>query len=93
MDGCMTSAVGGRCTAGQAHHIVRWGWTIVRWVKGGGSFLASHDRRIIFGLGQGPVPSSLSVEVRWPNGEIQRVSNLSAQQYHRIVESSSHRPK
>ncbi len=25
MDGCMTSAVGGRCTAGQAHHIVRWG--------------------------------------------------------------------
>jgi hypothetical protein len=67
--------------------------TLVRWVAGGGSFLASHDRRVVFGLGQVPAPESLSVEIRWPNGQVQRLSGLTPNRYHRIVEPSAHHTK
>jgi hypothetical protein len=61
--------------------------TLVRWVVGGGSFLASHDRRVVFGLGRAPAPGPLSVEIRWPNGQVQKVSRLAPNSYHRIVEA------
>ena len=64
------------------------GRTMIRWVTGGGSYLASHDKRMVFGLGRGPAPESLSVEIRWPNGQVQMVSGLTPNRYHRIVESS-----
>jgi len=67
------------------------GRTMVRWVTGGSSYLASHDKRIVFGLGRGPAPESLSVEIRWPNGQVQTVSGLTTNRYHRIVESSGKR--
>jgi hypothetical protein len=65
------------------------GRTLVRWVTGGSSFLASHDKRIVFGLGRAPVPEALSVEIRWPNGRVQKVSGLTPSRYHRIVEISA----
>jgi hypothetical protein len=63
--------------------------TLVRWITGGGSFLASHDRRVVFGLGRGPAPESVSVEIRWPNGLVQTVSGLTPNRYHRIVEATN----
>ncbi len=57
---------------------------LTRWVTGGGSFLASHDRRIIFGLGSDGVPGEL--QIRWPSGRTQRVQSLAANRYHEIVE-------
>lgn len=60
---------------------------LVRWISGGSSFLASHDRRTVFGLGKGPMPESLSVEIRWPNGHLQKVSGLGTNRYHRVVEN------
>jgi len=63
--------------------------TLVRWVAGGGSFLSSHDKRIVFGLGRVPSSESLSVEIRWPNGQVQKVSGLAPNRYHRIVETST----
>jgi hypothetical protein len=62
---------------------------IVRWISGGGSFLASHDRRIIFGLGSQTVPRPLDLEIIWPNGTVQALSGLSPNRYHTVVERST----
>ena len=60
-------------------------WT--RWITGGASFLATHDKRVRFGLGAGKSPASLELEVRWPSGKWQRATGLAPGRYHRIVES------
>jgi len=62
------------------------GKKLVRWVTGGASIFSSHDHRVVFGLGSKPGPESISLEIRWPNGEMQSVSGLGPNQYHRIVE-------
>ena len=56
-----------------------------RWVTGGASFLASHDRRVVFGLGKA-VKGGCSLEIRWPGGTVQTVSGLEINRYHKIVE-------
>jgi hypothetical protein len=58
--------------------------TLSRWITGGGSFLASHDRRVVFGLGRDGVPGEL--EIRWPSGRVQRVPALAPGRYHDITE-------
>ena len=58
----------------------------LRWVQGGGSFLGSHDRRIVFGLGKDGSDHDLTVEVRWPNGGFGRYEGLAANRYHEVVE-------
>jgi hypothetical protein len=53
---------------------------------GGGSFLSSHDPRMVLGLGG---PSKVdSLEVRWPKpgGGVERFENIPANQYITIVE-------
>lgn len=60
--------------------------TLARWLTGGASFLASHDHRVVFGLGNsGPVPM-LELEIRWPSGTVQRISDLKVNRYHKITE-------
>jgi len=56
-----------------------------RWITSGSSYLSSHDKRVIFGLG-GSRPASVTAEIRWPNGRTQTVSGLAPGRYHRIVE-------
>jgi hypothetical protein len=58
--------------------------TLTRWITGGGSFLASHDRRVVFGLGATTEPPRL--EIRWPDGRTEAVSKLERNRYNRIVE-------
>jgi hypothetical protein len=58
--------------------------TLTRWIAGGGSFLASHDRRTVFGLGADGVAGTL--EILWPSGQLQRVGGLTPGRYHDIVE-------
>ena len=62
---------------------------LVRWITGGSSFLASHDKRLVFGLGDRPTLDVLSVDIRWPNGATQTVSGLVPNRYHRIVETAA----
>lgn len=58
--------------------------TLTRWITGGGSFLASHDRRVVFGLGsQTPVGELV---IRWPSGRVQHINALAAGRYHEIRE-------
>ncbi|MGH9326123.1 MAG: CRTAC1 family protein [Terriglobia bacterium] len=60
--------------------------TLVRWLTGGASFLASHDRRVVFGLGNdAPVPLP-HLTIRWPSGNVQQISGLEINRYHKIVE-------
>ena len=63
------------------------GRKITRWITAGGSYLASHDKRLIVGLGGNPNP--VDVDIRWPNGVSQHLSNLELRQYHRILEPTA----
>jgi len=58
---------------------------LVRWIEGGGSYLSSHDKRLLFGLGAGP-PSAVSAEISWPSGRSQVVAGLAINRYRKIVE-------
>lgn len=58
---------------------------LVRWVEGGGSYLSSHDRRVIFGLG-GHSSQAPNVTITWPSGQTQTVRNLPINRYHKILE-------
>jgi len=59
---------------------------LVRWVTGGSSYLSSHDKRVLFGLGKVPANHPVNVEIVWPNGGTQVASSLGINRYHRIVE-------
>jgi hypothetical protein len=58
---------------------------LVRWVTGGSSYISSHDKRVVFGLGK-ETPQAIELEIRWPNGQLQKVSNLKTRQYNMIKE-------
>ena len=58
---------------------------LVRWITGGGSYLSSHDKRLLFGLGHN-APEKVEAQISWPNGDVQTVSGLAAGHYHSIVE-------
>ncbi len=62
------------------------GGKLVRWVTGGSSYLSSHDKRVLFGLGKVPANHPVNVEIVWPNGGTQVASSLGINRYHRIVE-------
>ncbi len=55
-----------------------------RWVLGGGSFLSSSDRRLLFGLGN-TIPPTVTAEIRWPDGHLQ-TATLTVGQYNFIHE-------
>ena len=50
----------------------------------GGSFLATHDRRVVFGLGKDT--ATAEIEILWPSGLVQSVIALALNRYHQIVE-------
>jgi hypothetical protein len=66
------------------------GRRLVREVVGGGSYLSSSDRRLVFGLGTETKADSL--EIRWPSGAVERFSNVPAGKYLRFVEGRPFRP-
>lgn len=57
----------------------------VRWLTGGGSFLASHDKRLIFGLGEAG-PDRVEATIQWPSGRRQHLAGLRTNRYHAVVE-------
>jgi hypothetical protein len=50
----------------------------------GGSFLASHDPREILGLGQAAKLDSL--EIKWPSGKVDKLTNVPINSYVKVVE-------
>ena len=55
---------------------------LTRFAKGGGSYLSSGDRRLLFGLGQETKPGRLTVT--WPDGGKQTFDGLAGDRYYRI---------
>jgi hypothetical protein len=62
---------------------------LVRRLTGGSSYLASHDKRVLFGLGKLSGDRRVDVEIVWPNGNVQIATSLEINRYHRIVEQVS----
>lgn len=59
---------------------------LMRWVIGGASYLSSHDKRILFGLGGLAANQTVNVEILWPSGVQQNVTALKINRYHQVVE-------
>lgn len=53
-------------------------------VRGGGSYLSSNDQRLHFGLG--PETVIKSVEIEWPSGLSEKLTNVAADNLYTIVE-------
>jgi hypothetical protein len=63
------------------------GKKLVRTVKGGGSYLSSGDRRIVFGLG--PRDRAGRLTVRWPSGKTQAWEGLAVNRYWKLHEGEA----
>ena len=61
---------------------------LVRWVTGGSSYLSSHDKRVLVGLGPLPDSANVQVEIRWPSGTLQRLNGLTPGRYHKVIETA-----
>jgi enediyne biosynthesis protein E4 len=81
--GSNRDAVGARVS------VVAGGRTIVRHVKGGGSYASAHERRLLIGLG--PAARVDRVEVRWPNAKaaVQTFGPLEADRSYKLVEGEA----
>ncbi len=55
---------------------------------GGGSFLSSHDPRIVLGIGKRTKVDSLEIQWPQPSGKIERITELPIDRYITIVESA-----
>jgi hypothetical protein len=55
-------------------------------VRGGNSYLSQNDLRLHFGLGKSTKIDA--VEIRWPNGKVESLENVSADSIYTIVEGS-----
>ncbi|HEY4742579.1 MAG TPA: ASPIC/UnbV domain-containing protein, partial [Candidatus Acidoferrales bacterium] len=53
---------------------------------GGGSFLSSHDPRVVLGMGQRSKIDSLEVKWPQPSGAVERFTDLPIDRYITIVE-------
>jgi hypothetical protein len=60
---------------------------LVRVIKGGGSYLSSGDRRVLFGLGANAKVGRLTV--RWPSGKTQTWDSLAADRYWALQEGEA----
>lgn len=80
-------AIGAKLTLNAA------GKKFVRWVTGGSSYLSSHDKRVIFGLGGLTASRNVDVEIVWPSGSRQTEVGLTIDRYHEIKERQEPSPK
>jgi hypothetical protein len=73
-----------RNASGARLRLTAAGKTQVREVRAGSSYLGQHDLRVHFGLAQATAIDRL--EIRWPNGQTETVSNVAVNQIVTITE-------
>ncbi|MGH8099809.1 MAG: CRTAC1 family protein [Chthoniobacterales bacterium] len=61
-----------------------------RFRVGGGSYLSSHDPRIVLGLGKNTKLDSLEIKWPEPSGLVQRFTDLPVNRYMKIIEGQPH---
>src|SRR2546426_694482 len=81
----------GRDAVGAVVSVTAGGRRQVRQKVGGASYLAAHDQRLLFGLGD--ARAAERVEIRWPSGAVSSLENVPARQYVRIQEPSPSEPR
>ncbi len=54
-----------------------------QYVTSSGSYLSASDKRVHFGLGSA---ANINVEIRWPSGTIQQLTNVHADQFLSVIE-------
>ena len=64
--------------------IVAGGMTQTDEVHSGGSYLSQNDLRVHFGLGSATKIDK--VEIHWPSGRIETLTDLAADQYYNVLE-------
>ena len=64
--------------------IVAGGMTQTDEVRSGGSYISQSDFRLHFGLGSAEKVESL--EVRWPSGKVETITNLAADRFYALLE-------
>jgi hypothetical protein len=73
-----------RSAIGAVVAVAAGGRTLVRQVKGGGSYMSSNDPRLLIGLGAAPRVDH--VEVRWPSGARSTLAGLNVDRDYAIRE-------
>ena len=76
-----------RSNPGAVGAIITWeagGVKFRRLKTAGGSFLASHDPREILGIGKATKVDS--IEIKWPSGKVDRLTNPPIRKYLKVVE-------
>jgi hypothetical protein len=63
------------------------GRTLTRFAKGGGSYLSSGDRRLLFGLGGAESVGRLTIA--WPRGAVQIIDGLAVDRYWQVTAGES----
>lgn len=58
----------------------------MREVRSGGSYIGQNDLRVLFNLPPGTDTKSLAITIRWPNGETQKLSQLTLDKYSKVEE-------
>ena len=64
--------------------IVAGGMTQTDEIHSGGSYLSQNDLRVHFGLGAATKIDSL--EIRWPSGKVETLTNLAVDQFYSVLE-------
>ena len=64
--------------------IVAGGMTQTEEIHSGGSYLSQNDLRVHFGLGAATKIDS--VEIRWPSGKVETLTNLAADNFYAVLE-------
>jgi enediyne biosynthesis protein E4 len=75
-----------RLAIGARLKIVAGSLTQTEEVRSGGGYLSQHDLRIHFGLGSETKIDSL--EIRWPSGKVETLSNLAPDKFYAVLEGS-----
>ena len=64
--------------------IVAGGMTQTEEIHSGGSYLSQNDLRVHFGLGAATMIDS--VEIRWPSGRVETLTNLAVDKFYSVLE-------
>ena len=73
-----------RLAIGVRLKLVAGGMTQTDEIHSGGSYLSQNDLRVHFGLGSATKIDSL--EIRWPSGKVETVTNLDADKFYSVLE-------
>jgi hypothetical protein len=75
-----------RLAIGARVKVVAGGMTQTEEVRSGGGYLSQHDLRLHFGLAKATKIDT--VEIRWPSGKVETLTNLEADKFYSVLEGS-----